>query len=110
MGRHRAAHGSFMMRLRKAWNCFADFIGLVKKSARLFIGRAHERDLELERLHHVAHVAVASLYVLHPVMVLGVVGHMARTLRALCESVASGVGPSVGPGSRSPTHLCRTVC
>ena len=42
------------------------------------VGRAHERDLELEGLDHVAHEEVAPLHVLHAIVVLRVVRDVAR--------------------------------
>ena len=41
---------------------------------------AHERNLKLEGLHHVADEVVASLHMLHAIVVLGVVRDVARTL------------------------------
>ena len=44
------------------------------------VRRAHERHLDLHRFHHVADEEVAALDVLHPVMMLRVIGHVARGL------------------------------
>ena len=42
---------------------------------------AHEWHLELEGLHHVAHKEVATLHMLHAIMVFRVVRDVPRTLR-----------------------------
>ena len=61
-----------MTRLRNAWNCEAE-VGEV-------VVGAHEGHLDLELLDHVAHEEMASLDVLLAVVVLRVVGDVARTL------------------------------
>ena len=66
-------HASFMISLRRAWNWLADLEGLVKKSARLFIRGANKGHLDLKGLNHVAYKEMATLNMLHAVMMLRVV-------------------------------------
>ena len=53
-----------MMCLRKVWNWLADFMGLVKKSARLSEVRT-KGHLKFKGLDHIADEEMTTLHMLH---------------------------------------------
>ena len=70
-----------MMTRRKRKNCLLPCIAFVKKSAMLFAVCTYGTDRDLELFDHVADEEVPALHVLHAVVLLRVVGDVARGLR-----------------------------
>ena len=65
---------------------------------------ADEGDLELEALDHVPDEEVPPLHVLHPVVVLRVVGHVARGLRVGGEARRAGLGVAEAADELAEVH------
>ena len=67
-----------MIRLRRAWNCEADFIDWLGEEIGQIVHRADEGHADFERLNHVAHEEMPTLHMFHAIMVLRVVRNTAR--------------------------------